>query len=111
MIAQEDAHNNRQAGAALQQALNTWGRGQTLMALQPLPQAVQNLVWAESLLRTLDDVALPVAVTEHIQHFPSCAPARRSAPGSQTARGSHVAPHRAARQWEDEPGFCRGRGA
>ncbi len=67
MIAHEKAHNNRQAGAALQQALNTWGR--TLTALQPLPYAVQNLVWAESLLRTLDDLALPMVVTEHIQKF------------------------------------------
>ena len=67
MIAHEDAHNNRQAGAALQQALNTWSR--MLTPLQPLPNAVQNLVWGESALRTLENLALPVAVTENIQKF------------------------------------------
>jgi SpoVK/Ycf46/Vps4 family AAA+-type ATPase len=67
MIAHEDSHNNRQAGAALQQALNTWSR--MLTPLQPLPYAVQNLVWAEAALRTLNDLALPAAVTEPIQNF------------------------------------------
>ncbi len=67
MIAHEKAHNNLQSAAALQQALNTWSR--MLTPLQPLPYAVQNLVWAEAILRTLDDLALPTAITEHIQNF------------------------------------------
>ncbi len=67
MIAHEKTHNNLQSAAALQQALNTWSR--MLTPLQPLPYAVQNLVWAEAVLRTLDDLALPPAVTEHIQNF------------------------------------------
>ena len=69
MIAHEDSHNNRQSAEALRHAFNTWSR--MLTPLQPLPQAVQSLVWAESPRRTLDDLALPAVATEHIRNFPS----------------------------------------
>ena len=67
MIAQEKHHNNLQAADMLQRALNTWSR--MLTPLQPLPYAVQNLVWEESALRTMNDLALPATITAQVHAF------------------------------------------
>ena len=67
MIAEEQRHENLRAADLLQRALNTWGR--MLTPLQPLPTHIQQLIWNDTSLRTVADLAFPSTITDHVQAF------------------------------------------